>query len=78
MIVAADLVRVGMDVDEPLPRRGNAEQRIALSRGLRHPAADQEHEIGRLHPRFELGVDRVADFAGEVVVFAVEGASATK
>ena len=78
MVVAADLVGVGMDVDQPLPRRRNLEQRIALRRRLRHPAADQQHQIRRFDPRFELGIDGEADLAGEIVVLAVEGAGAAK
>ena len=78
MIVAADLVCVGMDVDHPLARRGNVEQRIALRRRLRHPAADEQHQIGRFDARLQLGIDGVADLAGEIVVLAVEGARAPK
>ena len=67
MIVAADLAGVGMDMHEPLARLRNAEQRIGLRRRLRHAPADQQHKIGRFDARFQLGIDREADLAGEVV-----------
>ena len=78
MVVAADLRGVGVDVHQPLRWSGNAEQRIALRRRLRHPPANQKNEIGRFDARFQLGIDREADFAGEIVVLAVEGARAAK
>ena len=78
MVVATDLRGVGVDVHQPLARRGNAEQRIALRRRLRHPPADQQNKIGRFDARFQLGIDREADFAGEIVVLAVERARAAK
>ena len=78
MIDAADLVGVGMDVDEPLARRGDAEQRVALRRRLRHAAADQQHEIGRFDPRLELRIDGDADLAGEIGMVAVDDARAAE
>ena len=56
MIVAADFVRVGVNVNEALPRSGNVEQRIALRRGLRHAPADEHHDIGVLDARLELRI----------------------
>ena len=64
MIDAAELLGVGMDVDERLPRVGDVEQRVALRRHFRHAAADQQHEIGRLDARFQLRIGADADIAG--------------
>ena len=78
MVVAADLVGVGVDMHEALARLRNAEQRIGLRRRLRHAPANQKNKIGRFDARFQLGIDREADLAGKVVVLAVERARAPK
>ena len=74
MIIAADLMGVGVDVDEALTGRWNVEQRIALGGRLRHAAADEHDEVGPLDPRLELRIGGEADLAGIIVVFPVEGA----
>ena len=76
MIVAANLGSVGVDMHQPLRGSGNAEQRVALRRRLRHPPANQKNKIGRFDARFQLGIDREADFAGEILMLAVECARA--
>ena len=47
-----------MHVHELLLRRRNVEQRVALRRHFAEPAADQQHEIGRLDPREQLRIRR--------------------
>ena len=42
LVHAAELVRIGMDVDERLPRPRRLEQRVAPRRNLAEPAADRE------------------------------------
>ena len=78
MVVATDLRGVRVDVHQPLRGSGNAEQRIALRRRLRHPSANQKNEIGGFDARFQLGIDGEADFAGEIAVLAVECARASE
>ena len=67
-----------MDVHELLLWGWNAEQSIGLRRRLRHAPADKKDKIGRFDARFELGIDRESDFAGEIVMLAVEGARTAK
>ena len=74
MIIAADLQRVGVDVDEVLAGRGNVEQSITLRGRFRHAAADQHDEVGGLDPGPELRVGGEADFSGIIVMLPVEGA----
>ena len=78
MVVAADLVRVGVDMHQPLARRGNVEQRIGLRRRLRHPPTHQQYKISGFDAHFQLGIDGEADFAGKIVMLPVERARAAK
>jgi hypothetical protein len=56
MIVASDFVRVGVNVNEALPRSGDVEQSIALRGSLGHATADEHHDIGALDARSELRI----------------------
>ena len=69
---AAKLLGAGMDVDERLARFGNVDQRIARGRHLAEPSADEEEDIGLLHPLGERRVDADADVAGIVRMVVVE------
>ena len=69
---AAKLGDVREHVHELLRRRRNVEQRVALRRHLAEPAADQDDEVGALHPRQQLGIGADAEVARIARVVGVE------
>src|SRR5271157_1715993 len=78
MIIAADLVRVRVNMNEALVGSWNVEQGITLRGRLGHSPADEHHEIGGLNARLEHRIGRQPDFASVVLMLAVEGACAAK
>ena len=56
LVDAAELERVGMDMDELLARHRNVEERVAAARRLAEPRADRDQQIGCPEARAELGL----------------------
>ena len=56
LVDAAELVRVGMRVDERLARARRVQQRVAAGRHLAEPAAEREDQVGVLDATCELRV----------------------
>ena len=78
-VVASDLARVVVDMDQRLARHRRGRQRVALRACLTQPRADREHEIGlqiALHRRLgdlEAQVPRVVGMRVGEVVLPLEG-----
>src|SRR6185437_7590486 len=72
LIDAAQLLGIGMDVDEALLRRRNVDEGVAAGRHLAEPRADDDEKVGRLDALSELGIDADPDIAGIARVRVVE------
>ena len=64
VIDAAELVGVGVDVDERLAGMVGRDQRVAVGRRFAEPRADGEDQIGVADALLQLGVGAVAELAG--------------
>ena len=64
MINTAELVRVGMDMDERLPGMIGRDQSVAVCGRLAEPRADGKNQVGLADALLQLGVRPVAELAG--------------
>jgi hypothetical protein len=62
-IDAADLLGIGIDVNQRLPWLWNIEQRVAACGGLPQPRAERDHHIAGADPLGDLCVEPDADMA---------------
>ena len=64
VIDVAELVRVGMDVDQRLARMVGRDQRVAVGRRLPEARSDREDQVRVADALLELGVGAVAELPG--------------
>ena len=77
-IDAAEFLDTRKHVHERLARSRNVKKRVALRRHLTEPPADEQDEVGTLHPGEQFGIRSNAEIAGIAGMLGVDEVRATK